>query len=46
MNEAEGKAKGMTIVADATAKGIERVGQAITRPGGSAALKMKLVDQW
>lgn len=46
MNEAEGRAKGMTIVAEATAKGIERVGQAITRPGGSAALKMKLVDQF
>ena len=46
INEAKGKAQGIILVANATAKGIERVGQAISRPGGNAALKMRLVEQF
>ncbi|MDR0966997.1 MAG: paraslipin [Myxococcales bacterium] len=46
VNEANGRAQEIVLVAEATAQGIERVGQAISRPGGSAALKMRLVEQF
>ena len=46
INEAKGKAEAIGIVADATAAGTRLIGQAIGRPGGDAAVRMKLVNQY
>jgi len=46
INEARGRAKEIEIVADATARGMSRVAQALARPGGPAAMKMRLVEQF
>ncbi|MEE8433272.1 MAG: stomatin-like protein [bacterium] len=46
INEATGRAKEISLVADATAKGLKRVAGALQKPGGNAALKMQLVDQY
>ena len=46
INEAKGKAEGIKLIAESTAKSLEMVGVAIDLPGGSEALKMKLVDQY
>jgi regulator of protease activity HflC (stomatin/prohibitin superfamily) len=46
INEAKGRAQGIKLIAESTAKSLEMVGVAIELPGGSEALKMKLVDQY
>ncbi|OUR95515.1 paraslipin [Halobacteriovorax marinus] len=46
INEAKGKAEGIKLIADSTAKSLTIVGEAINLPGGSDALKMRLVDQY
>jgi regulator of protease activity HflC (stomatin/prohibitin superfamily) len=46
INEAKGRAEGIKLIAESTAKSLEMVGSAIDLPGGSEALKMKLVDQY
>ena len=46
INEAKGRAEGIKLIAESTAKSLEMVGVAIDLPGGSEALKMKLVDQY
>ena len=46
INEATGRAKEISLVADATAKGLKRVAEALQKPGGNAALRMQLVDQY
>jgi regulator of protease activity HflC (stomatin/prohibitin superfamily) len=46
INEAQGRAQGIKLIAESTAKSLEMVGVAIDLPGGSEALKMKLVDQY
>lgn len=46
INEARGRAKEIELVATATAKGINRVAGAISRPGGDLAVKTKLVEQY
>lgn len=46
INEATGRAKEITLQADATAWGIQRVSQAMLHPGGSAAVKMRIVEQY
>jgi len=46
INEAHGRAKEIEIVADATARGMRRVAQALARPGGTAAMKMRLVESF
>ncbi len=46
INEANGRAQEITLLAEASAHGIERVGQALCRPGGDAALKMRVVEQY
>lgn len=46
INEAEGRAMAITLVADATADGIRRVGDAASKPGGSEAVKMRIVEQY
>ena len=34
------------LIADATAKSLQMVGESINQPGGKEALKMKLIDQY
>lgn len=46
INEAIGKAKEIELVATATANGIQRIAQAMQRPGGELAVKTKLVEQY
>lgn len=46
MNEAEGRAKEIEILAEASAKGIEMIATAIRTPGGNAAVKMRLVEDF
>ena len=46
INEAQGRAKEIELVATATANGIRRVAQAIDKPGGSLAVQTKLVEQY
>jgi regulator of protease activity HflC (stomatin/prohibitin superfamily) len=46
INEANGQAREMELVAEATAEGIERVADAISQPGGSLAVKMRLTEQF
>jgi len=46
INEAKGQAEEMELLATATANGIERVAEAIAKPGGSLAVKMRLTEQF
>ena len=46
INEAEGRADAIRVVADATADGVRLVSEALRKPGGSAALKVRLVEQY
>ena len=46
INEAKGEAKEMELIATATATGIQRVAEAISQPGGSLAVKMRLTEQF
>ncbi len=46
INEAIGKAKEIELVANATAYGINRIAEAMQRPGGELAVKTKLVEQY
>lgn len=46
INEAKGRAKEIELVATSTARGIRRVAEAISRPGGELAVKTKLVEQY
>ncbi|MCB0350382.1 MAG: paraslipin [Bdellovibrionales bacterium] len=46
INEATGRAESIRLIADATSKSLQMVGEAIEQPGGKEALKMKLVDQY
>ena len=46
INEAQGKAKEIELVATATAQGIQRIAQAMQKPGGDLAVKTKLVEQY
>lgn len=46
INEAKGEAKEMELIAAASAHGIERVAKAISQPGGSLAVKMRLTEQF
>ena len=41
-----GKAKEIELLANATANGIRRVAEAIRKPGGSQAVKMRIVEQF
>jgi regulator of protease activity HflC (stomatin/prohibitin superfamily) len=44
INEAEGEARETALLAEASANGIERVADAISQPGGSLAVKMRLTQ--
>lgn len=46
INEAEGRAFEITTVAQATAEGLSRVAQAIQKPGGTDAVKMRILEQY
>ncbi|MCZ6646409.1 MAG: paraslipin, partial [SAR324 cluster bacterium] len=46
INEANGRAKEISLVAQATAGGIRRVAEALRKPGGLEALKMKVMEQF
>ena len=46
VNEANGRAEGIKLIADSTAQSLKIVGEAISLPGGSAALKMRIIDQY
>ena len=46
INEAKGKAEAIGIIADATAAGTRLIAEAIRRPGGDAAVRMKLITQY
>jgi regulator of protease activity HflC (stomatin/prohibitin superfamily) len=44
INEAQGRAQEISILAEATARGMEWVAAAINKPGGSTAVKMRLLE--
>ncbi len=46
INEAVGKAKEIELIATATANGINRIAEAMKKPGGELAVKTKLVEQY
>lgn len=46
INEAKGRAASIAIIAEATAKGTERIAAAIGKPGGDAAVRMRLVERF
>jgi regulator of protease activity HflC (stomatin/prohibitin superfamily) len=46
INEATGRAQEIRLLAEASAKGIAQVGQAIHSPGGEQAVKMQLAEQY
>jgi len=46
VNEAEGHASEIRLVAEATAAGIRAISQAISEPGGSEAMKLRLAEQY
>lgn len=45
-NQAKGQAEALFIVADATARSIERIADAISKPGGRDAVSLKLAEQY
>jgi len=46
INEALGKAQEIELLAEASAKGIRRISEAIRKPGGPQAIKMRIVEQF
>lgn len=46
INEAEGRGAEIKLVADATARGIRRIAEAIGKPGGASAVKMRIIEQF
>jgi regulator of protease activity HflC (stomatin/prohibitin superfamily) len=46
INEAKGRAEEITLIADATAAGIERIAAAINQPGGSDAVSLRIAEQY
>jgi regulator of protease activity HflC (stomatin/prohibitin superfamily) len=45
INEALGKAKEIELLADATSRSLSRIAAAIQKPGGSQAIKMRVIEQ-
>jgi regulator of protease activity HflC (stomatin/prohibitin superfamily) len=46
INEAEGEAQAILAVATATAEGLQRVGAALTREGGDAAMQLRVAEAY
>lgn len=44
INEALGRAREIEILAEASAEGLQKVAEAVTKPGGEYAVKMRLVE--
>lgn len=46
INNAKGKAKQIELISKATAQGLQMVAQAIQKPGGSLAVKMRILEKF
>ncbi len=46
INEAEGRSQEITLIANATAEGIRLIAEAIKKPGGQIAVRMRVVQQY
>ena len=46
INEAEGKAKEITLIAQATAEGLRNIALAISQPGGLDAVNLRVAEQY
>jgi regulator of protease activity HflC (stomatin/prohibitin superfamily) len=46
INEAQGQASAILAVAEATAQGLRQVAEAVTNPGGQAALSLRVAEQY
>jgi len=46
INEAEGKAKEIELIASATAQGLRSVAEALSAPGGSDAMNLRVAEQY
>ncbi|RIL05132.1 MAG: paraslipin, partial [Proteobacteria bacterium] len=46
INEAEGEASAILAVAQATAEGLQKVGQSLTSSGGQEAMKLRIAEQY
>ena len=46
INEADGQAAAILAVANATAEGLRMIGNAVTEPGGTEAMQLKIAEQW
>lgn len=46
INEAEGRSREITLIADASATGLKRIATAIQKPGGTSAVKMRIIEQF
>ena len=46
MNEAEGRAEEIRLIAEATAAGVRAVGAAVSEPGGKDAINLRVAEQW
>ena len=46
INEAEGKAQEITLIAQATADGLEKIAAAINQPGGAEAVNLRVAEQY
>jgi regulator of protease activity HflC (stomatin/prohibitin superfamily) len=46
INHAQGRARGIELVANATTQALKLVGEAIQKPGGPEALKMRITEQY
>ncbi|MEZ7818282.1 MAG: stomatin-like protein [Pseudomonadales bacterium] len=46
INEAEGRAQEIKLIADATAHGLRQVASALSEPGGREAVNLRVAEQW
>ena len=46
INEAEGRAEEIRLIAEATAAGVRAVGAAVSEPGGKDAINLRVAEQW
>ncbi len=46
INEAEGKAREITLIAEATAEGLRNIAAAINQPGGAHAVNLRVAEQY
>lgn len=46
INEAQGRAEEIRLIAEATAQGLREVARAINEPGGQEAVNLRVAEQW